>query len=307
MALSILIPTCNDSCIGLVQALQAQAETLGNSYEIVVADDGSTDEAVLAENAPIASLPHCRYIRREQNAGRAAIRNFLAREAQYDLLLFIDSDMTVCRQDFLKKYMSTIRENSMSPSPGEELGIGILDGGVAILLPHQGKTWGRSNLRYAYERAAEQEHTVEKRRANPYRDFHTANFMIRRDLMLTHPFDERYRHYGYEDVAFGITLKEHNISILHIDNPMGFETFESNEAFVSKTEEGLRTLHAFRDELHDYSRLLQKVEALPRPALSAIRCLHRLMGGCIRRNLTGSHPWLPLFNIYKLGYYLTNH
>ena len=98
MTLSILIPTCNDSCIGLVQALQAQAETLGGSYEIVVADDGSTDEMVLAGNAPIASLPHCRYIRREQNTGRAAIRNFLAKEAQYEHLLFIDSDMTVCRQ-----------------------------------------------------------------------------------------------------------------------------------------------------------------------------------------------------------------
>ena len=294
MTLSILIPTCNDSCIGLVQALQAQAETLGGSYEIVVADDGSTDEMVLAGNAPIASLPHCRYIRREQNTGRAAIRNFLAKEAQYERLLFIDSDMTVCRQDFLKKYMETEGD--------------VIDGGVAISLPQQGGARnGSSSLRYAYERSAEDEHTVEKRREHPYRDFHTANFMIRRDLMLAHPFDERYRHYGYEDVAFGITLKEHGIGILHIDNPMGFQTFESNEAFVSKTEEGLRTLHAFRDELHDYSRLLQKVEALPRPALSAIRCLHRLMGGCIRRNLTGSHPWLPLFNIYKLGYYLTNH
>ena len=42
--LSILIPTYNDACTQLVSDLQRQAERLGmERYEIVVADDGSTD------------------------------------------------------------------------------------------------------------------------------------------------------------------------------------------------------------------------------------------------------------------------
>ena len=38
--LSVLIPTYNDLCTELVTTLQQQAEKLGTSYEIIVADDG---------------------------------------------------------------------------------------------------------------------------------------------------------------------------------------------------------------------------------------------------------------------------
>jgi hypothetical protein len=160
------------------------------------------------------------------------------------------------------------------------------------------------NLRYNYEKAAEHQHTAEKRLQQPYLDFHTANFMISRELMLRHPFDVRYRYYGYEDVAFGKSLKEGGIGILHIDNPLSFEVFETNDQFLQKTEEGLRTLYQFRAELADYSRLLQHVESLPHPLLSLLRMLYRCFGKSIRSQLAGTHPSLFLFKIYKLGYYL---
>ena len=42
--LSILIPTYNDDCRELVASLQQQADNIsGLEYEILVADDGSTD------------------------------------------------------------------------------------------------------------------------------------------------------------------------------------------------------------------------------------------------------------------------
>ena len=41
--ISVLIPTYNDVCITLVKALQQQAEALDTNYEIIVADDGSTN------------------------------------------------------------------------------------------------------------------------------------------------------------------------------------------------------------------------------------------------------------------------
>ena len=63
--LSILIPTYNNVCIELVKSLQAQASLLSSSsetrsssqessscfeYEILVADDGSTDKGTVEEN-----------------------------------------------------------------------------------------------------------------------------------------------------------------------------------------------------------------------------------------------------------------
>ena len=288
--ISILIPTYNGVCTQLVRDLQRQAEALPVDYEIIVADDGSTDVDTIAENRAINQLPHCRYIERQQNAGRAAIRNFLAREARYDRLLFIDSDMTIVRPDYIYKYVEATEVN-------------VADGGICVGGQQERL---KGNLRYLYEKAAEHEHTTEMRRRNPYRDFHTANFYIRRELMISHPFDERFRYYGYEDVLFGKTLKAQHITITHIDNPMGFCTFENNIDFMAKTEEGLRTLHQFRNELRGYSRLLTIVEGIHLSVvLSLIRFFHLLFGRLIRRNLCGSHPCLRLFSLYRLGYFVS--
>ena len=281
--LSILIPTFNDPCSTLVHNLHQQAEALGMTYEILVADDGSTQQNVLEENRSINALPHCQLIERGVNAGRASIRNFLAQQARYAWLLFIDSDMVVCRNDYLRKYASC------EETP-------IVDGGVVIGACKPG------NLRSLYEKAAESKHTPEERQLSPYRDFHTANFMIKRELMLQQPFDERFKSYGYEDVLFGKAMEKASVPILHIDNPMSFEIFEENEHFVSKTEEGLRTLYQFRHELQGYSRLLDRVQKLPH---TPIRWWHRLFGAIERKNLTSRHPSLWVFNIYKMGYFLS--
>lgn len=288
-ALSILIPTYNDLCFTLVGDLRQQAEEAGIDYEILVGDDGSTDAEVIEKNRKICKWPHCHYLIQIQNIGRAAIRNFLAKEAHHDWLLFIDSDMTIARVDYLSKYLAM--EGS------EVVDGGVIIGGDADTL--------KGNLRYLYEKTSEQEHTAEKRQQHPYQDFHTANFLIRRDLMLAHPFDERFRHYGYEDVLFGKQLRAKGVKITHIDNPLGFSTFEENTQFILKTEEGLRTLHQFQSDLRGYSRLLTLVEGIHLPIiLSLIRCWHKLFGKWERKNLCGSHPSLRLFKLYKLGYYL---
>ncbi len=57
--LSILIPTYNCRCVDLVRALNEQAQRLRNiNYEIVVADDGSTDERIKTVNACIDVWPN---------------------------------------------------------------------------------------------------------------------------------------------------------------------------------------------------------------------------------------------------------
>lgn len=289
-AISILIPTYNDVCVQLVDDLRQQAEQARITYEILVGDDGSTNTEVIKQNQQIDEWSHCQYLRQPQNIGRAAIRNLLAKEAHHDWLLFIDSDMSIVRTDYLSQYLT------MSSAE-------VVDGGVCIGGDPDAH---KHNLRYCYEKDAEQEHTAERRRQNPYRDFHTANFLIRRDLMLAHPFDERFRRYGYEDVLFGKQLRADHIAITHIDNPLGFCTFESNPDFMAKTEEGLQTLSQFRDELRGYSRMLTFVEGIHIPLIvSLIRLTHRLFGPLIRRILCGNHPNLRLFGLYKLGYFLT--
>lgn len=287
--ISVLIPTYNHVCVALVKGLAQQLEAVGGDYEIIVADDGSTDAATVAENQVINTLPHCRYIVREENVGRAAIRNFLVREAQQPYVLFIDSDMTLISDDFIRRYLDSDCDT-------------VIDGGVAI---GGDPDTLKGNLRYRYEKAEEARHTAPERQKTPYQHLHPANLLVRRDLMLDHPFDERFRHYGYEDVLLGKSFREQRIPIAHIDNPLGFCTFETNADFVAKTEEGLRTLGQFRDDLRGYSRLLTLISNIHIPAvLTVIRLWHRLFGRLERRNLCGNRPSITVFKLYRLGYFI---
>ena len=290
--LSVLIPNYNYVCLPLVRRLQSLLESAAIPYEIIVADDGSTDLQTIEANRPIATLTNCQYLIRPKNVGRAVIRNILAQTAQYTFLLYIDSDLTIINDQFIRRYVDCLNESTT-----------MIDGGVSIGGNPEAL---KGNLRYLYEKAEEPNHTAICRQASPYQHLHTANLLIRKELILQHPFDDRFRHYGYEDVLLGKTLRQHQIPITHIDNPLGFHTFESNSDFIVKTEEGLRTLYQFRRDLRGYSRLLTFVSGIHISLiLSLIRLWHRLFQKAERRNLCGSRPSLLVYKLYRLGYFLS--
>jgi glycosyltransferase involved in cell wall biosynthesis len=89
-----------------VTALREQLCKEAIQWEIIVADDGSDDEQMKAENRAICSLENVRLIEREVNSGRAKIRNFLACEAQYDRLLFLDGDNSLRNDKFISNYLA---------------------------------------------------------------------------------------------------------------------------------------------------------------------------------------------------------
>lgn len=295
-SISILIPSYNNVCTELVNDLRQQAVRIRRKnpefeFEIIVADDGSTRKETVEKNRAIGALDDCTFIECPQNRGRAVIRNFLARQAHNDYLLFLDCDLRVGDANFLNYYLHT------GDSPVVCGGITIQTGGVPP----------KDNLRYNYEKAYESAIAADASRLYSSKEFRSTNFVIRRDIMLSYPFDERFYEYGYEDVLFGKRLNEAGIKVLHINNAMAMTDLENNLLFVEKTEESLRTLYNFRSDLKGYSHILNIVERLKTfHLLSLARLLFRLLGKRMRANLTGSHPWLPLFNWYKLGYYI-NH
>ncbi len=291
--LSILIPCYNGRCESLVRALSAQAEEASSpfAYEIIVADDGSTDKACIETNKAINALPHCIYIIRSANSGRAAIRNFLAQQAKHDWLLFIDCDMVVRSNDYLQTYINLLNG-----------GISVVYGGYVI---RGSAALLGGNLRYRYESKYSGNSNAQQRNLQPYHDFHTSNFLVGRNIMLAHPLDERFRRYGYEDVLWGKTLKHHGIPISHIDNPLSFEKFETNSQFLAKTTEGMQTLADFRNELQGYSAVIAAANKLRRWHLStAVRCGFCAVRKLLKTNLLSNKPSVLLFNIYKLGLYL---
>lgn len=297
--ISVLIPCYNCSCTDEVNSIWRQLKAMEEekkdfAWEIIVAEDGSTDEECLKENSKINSLEGVRYLPRKENVGRAAIRNFLAREAQYEWLLFMDSEICIEHSTFLSKYLNTIND-----VPDYK----VFVGGVRIF--GNAMTF-RNNLRYMYEKAAEGSHSRTKRQKHEYREFRTTNFVISRETMLECPFDENFTNYGFEDVLFGKTLKEKGYGIKHITNPITYNDYEDNETFVSKTEESLRTLYQFRKQLRGYSKLLTYANIIRYTGLAPLfKIMYNIFGKTIRKNLAGNKPRLSWFNKYKLLYYLS--
>ncbi len=286
--LSILIPTYNYDCTQLVKDLQLQAERSGIDYEIIVADDASPIQAYKEKNRAINALPHCRLIELEENIGRARIRNRLADEAQHEWLLFMDADAEVISDNFIADYLKHTDAD-------------VVCGGLchAETLPSP-----EVSLRYAYEKRADKKRAAHNRAERPYEQFITFCFMVRASLFHSIRFDDRITEYGHEDTLFGIELKQRRAKILHIDNPMRQGGIETNEEFIEKTRAALRNLSAMKETMQGHSALLSVYNLLKQFGLST--CVARWFvrkESTLTVHLTSTNAPLPLFFLYKLGYY----
>ena len=122
--LSILLPVYNTRCLTMVERLKKLCDAVdGLQYEIIAADDGSTDKDAVAFNRSIDRMEGCRYVVRAENKGAAATRNFLADISRYAWLLFLDCDMALPDDRFIIRYLE-------APEAGVVIG-GIRTGGTA--------------------------------------------------------------------------------------------------------------------------------------------------------------------------------
>lgn len=296
--ISFLIPVFNYDCTKLVRELSEQATTVKRqeshpfNFEIIVADDASTDDALKNTNRlALSDIAGCRYIELRKNAGRAAIRNFLARQASFEFLVFIDCDAEICSKDFVLSYWND-RDKA-----------DIICG--SLKTPASPPPTGYE-LRYAYEKAADPRRSISYRRTHPFESFTTFNIMISRKVFNKVAFDERCTEYGYEDALLGLTLERENFSIFHSENILVHNGIDSSTSFLEKTESSLRTLHRLGEPMQSHagtSRTAKKLETL-RMKKTAGK-LFLLFRNRIYRQLTGRHPSVVLFQLYKLGYYCT--
>lgn len=292
MTLSILIPTYKDDCSQLVHDLHQLAEREHVPAEILVGVDGSDDESLIAKLLELESPGVVRVLLNRENMGRARIRNFLADQAEGQQLLFVDADAAVPDDFSLATYMDAaekapvvcggLRHPEVNPCP-------------------------EATLRYKYERKADFLRSAADRNKEPYNRLSTFSLLVSKDTFLSIGFDPSCTDYGYEDTLFGAELERRGISILHIDNNLIHMGLEPNEVFLQKTETALTTLHHLAPRLQSYSSLLVTASRLGKWHLTAIfKGIYKLFRPLLRRNLLSSRPSLTLFNIYKLGYYLSD-
>lgn len=293
MMLSVCVPVYNYDARGLVRSLAAQVAAMDGDGELVCLDDGSdpTWRGVLEE------LAECgRYVRLEENVGRARIRNLFLDYSQGDYLLFVDVDSEV-GEGFLSRYVEALRAE-----PAVVVGGRVYD--------RRGDDPAH-RLRYLYGTQVESK-PVEWRVAHPYQSFMSNNFAVKREVLQRYPFDESIRQYGHEDTLFGYRLEQEGVPITHIDNPVVNGQVERNEVFLAKTVEAVHTLAVLEERYSTDALFAQRVRLvgtyrrLRRLGLTgAVRCIYGLMRrGLESHFVSGNSVSVAQLNFYKLGEFI---
>ncbi|WP_276380764.1 glycosyltransferase [Flavobacterium sp. H4147] len=290
--LSILIPVYNYNVLPLVSELVKQCNSCGINFEVLCLDDASN--LYEEENQKINQFINCSFIVLPKNIGRSAIRNLLAEKAHYENLLFLDADTIPVQENFISNYIQEISQEEK-----------IVYGGILYenIKPEKGKV-----LRWIYGRKREALQ-VSDRIQNPYLSFLTLNFLIKKSIFSKVRFNENIPNLRHEDTLFSFELKQEQIKVIHIENPVFHLGIESSTIFLKKSEEAVLGLKNLVDSSlisKDYVKLSHYFQMIKNYHLSSIISFSfKIFKPLLVKQLLSKKPSLLLFDMYRLGYYST--
>jgi len=287
--LSILIPEYNCDCTRLVRDLADQCLQEKIDYEILVLDDASP--VFPPENHALPTIPGCALTFNDVNIGLARCRNRLARMANYDLLLILDSDLQVFDNLFIKRYLNVLGKAT------------VISGGVVC---SKEKPEAARMLRWKYSLKRESL-SAEVHNRNPWRSFFSSNILMEKSVNELIPYDEQFQDYGHEDTIMGYRLKTHGVNVLYIDNPLLHLGIDRSDRYLAKSilaVEKFLDAPAFKsDELVQEVRIFRVYLLVKKMHLDGLLAFKfRLLEKCMHKQLCGSHPSLLIFDFYRLGY-----
>lgn len=290
--LSILIPTYNYNVFPLVKEVSQQCISEKLNFEIIVFDDASQNFHI--ENNEINNLNNCSYYILNQNIGRSAIRNLLSTKASFDNLLFLDADVRIISNHFIKNYINFIKSNS---------NYSVVYGGIVY---QENRPENNQLLRWIYGNKREA-FSAEKRNENIYVSFLTLNFLIKKEVFNKVRFNEDIPNLRYEDLLFSFDLMKNKIPLQHINNPVVHNGIETSEVFMQKTTDSLKGLKFLLSKNYlptDYAKISNVFNLLKQTKLLfLINFIYKMRKDSFEKNLLGSKPSLFIYDIYRLGYF----
>jgi glycosyltransferase involved in cell wall biosynthesis len=288
--LSVLIPVYNNDVTELVTELKNQCNKAKIIYELIVADDAS-DKEFLEQYDRIGQYPNVKIIRLKENQGRSKIRNFLAAEAGGAHLLFLDCDAKVVQANFIEHYLEKKGDHS------------VVCGGT---LYQEDQVDTEYTLHWVYGKNREQKDAAH-RQSKAYASFKTFNFLIPKSLFIDIQLNESIKGYGHEDTLFGLKLKEKNIPVVHIDNPLMHMGIEKTEVFLSKTKTALYNLailHSKGEVGKDIKLIRYYLYAKKSRIIPLVLKRFNKQKESILTQLRGNYPSLRKFDFYRLGKFI---
>jgi GT2 family glycosyltransferase len=186
--ITVVIPVYNAGAT-LAECLTRLCNSTFAEFEIVMVDDGSTDQSrAIAANFPVRVVPTAGRV------GPGAARNLGARVAEGDVLLFIDSDVMV-RRDTVERIAACFENRDVEGV----VAVQAADMRHRDLVSQYKNIW----MRWTYAR-----------KTGDVPLFYTTAAAIRRDAFLSAGgFDPGYATPNVEDTAFGQRLAQLGIRV----------------------------------------------------------------------------------------------
>jgi GT2 family glycosyltransferase len=202
LRLTVVVPTYNRSDLlgETLRKLLHEQSASADDYEIVVVDDGSTDETpsvVAAVGAPESRL---RYYRQE-NRGPAAARNLGTREAKGKIILFTGDDCIPERGLILAHLQAHERTGDVGVVGHVAWHPDLEMTPLMLFLDH--------GVQFGFTYINDPENVT-------FWTFYTANCSIQRHwLEEAGGFDEDFRHAAYEDIELAYRMMQRGLRIVY--------------------------------------------------------------------------------------------
>ena len=294
--ISVLIPIYNFNVAKLVKDLHAQLNYANVEFEIILGDDASSQRY---NNEKLTDLQGVTYFSLPENIGRAKMRNLLVEKANYPFLLFMDCDAAVLSSTYINNYIVEISRN-ISPV--------CIIGGVAY---RPQKPNPKYYLRWYYGRKREAT-DADSRNRKPYKSFTSFNAVFSKSIFDTVKFDESFSTYGNEDTFFGDQLRNAEIPVIHINNPLYHDGLDNNEEYLKKVETSIDNLISLLQSKKIDSNFVGENRLLATyykcKKLKIITLLLKFYGiylPSIKKKLF-KQPSVFWLDLYKLGYLVQN-
>jgi glycosyltransferase involved in cell wall biosynthesis len=202
---SVVIPTYNrqpilEKCLKALEKQQLRAGSPVTGYEVVVVDDGSTDNTLewLARHS--GELSHTRTLSQDHQ-GPAAARNLGVEQALGDTIIFIDSDLVVTEY-FLQAHAEALIEGQQSLGSDRLFTYGWVINTCNFENPTS-ESYKLTDFSAAF--------------------FATGNVAIARKwLILAGLFDTSFQLYGWEDLELGVRLKQLGLKLFKCPSAVGY-------------------------------------------------------------------------------------
>tara|TARA_Y100001970_G_C14224241_1_gene854573 strand:- start:1228 stop:2130 length:903 start_codon:yes stop_codon:yes gene_type:complete len=203
MLVSVVIPTFNrrgilEKCLNSLENQIIKKPV--KDYEVIVVDDGSTDQTVdwLLSNQNI--YPHVKLFQ-QRHGGPAQGRNLGVSNAKGEIIVFIDSDLVVVK-DFISVHINQLIKAQQKLGDNSCFTYGTVINTSNFDKPSSEK-FKLTDYSMAY--------------------FATGNVAIPKELLLkVGLFDSSFSLYGWEDLELGVRLHNYNIKLIKAPLAIGF-------------------------------------------------------------------------------------